>query len=96
MERAIKSCHFAEFFHRLVSEAVEKDCLSCVKSCTFLGELGMGGFSYRVSLKKRSFNEIGTPGGPKTILRVGDGFQNAIEYFFCWSGVPIYPFSYHL
>ena len=38
--------------------------------CAFLGPrgpLGLQGVS-----KKTLFNEIGTPGGPKTILRVGD------------------------
>ena len=46
----------------------------------------------RVSLKTP---EIGTPGGHKTINRVGD-HSKMLPNTFCWSGVPIYPFLDHM
>ena len=41
--------------------------------------------------KKTLFNEIGTPGGPKTIDRVGDQSKMLSNTLY-WSDVPIYPF----
>ena len=41
--------------------------------------------------KKMLFNEIGTPGGPKTIDRVGDQSKMLSNTLY-WSDVPIYPF----
>ena len=46
--------------------------------------------------KKTLFKEIGTPGGPKTIHRVGDHSKMLSNTSYCWSGVPIYPFLDHL
>ena len=41
--------------------------------------------------KKTLFYEIGTPGGPKTIDRVGDQSKMLSNTLY-WSDVPIYPF----
>ena len=41
--------------------------------------------------KKTLFNEIGTPGGPKTIDRVGDQSRMLSNTLY-WSDIPIYPF----
>ena len=51
--------------------------------------------TYRVSLKKRSLTRLAPLEAPRLFLGL-EIIPKCYEILFCWSGVPIYPFSYHL